>query len=43
MGSKVPMRERLKARGFLRLEWALLKLKPNLGEELVLIGEKLHV
>ena len=38
-----PSGQRLKARGFLWLEWALLKLKPNLGEELVLVGEKSHV
>lgn len=43
MGSKAPIGERLKACGFLWLEWALLKLKPNLGEELAFVGEKLHV
>ncbi len=42
MASMAPPGERLKASGFFWLEWALLKLRPNLGEELVLIGDKLR-
>jgi 2-polyprenyl-3-methyl-5-hydroxy-6-metoxy-1,4-benzoquinol methylase len=43
MDSLAPSEQRLKASSFLWLEWALMKLKPNLGEELVLVGEKFHV
>lgn len=40
LGSVPPRPDRLRAAGFYWREWTLLKFKPGLGEELILIGKK---
>jgi hypothetical protein len=40
MGSRQPYAVRIWAWGMQLLWWAILKIKPNVGDELVLIGEK---
>jgi len=39
-GCPLPRAFRLQARGMQLLEWAILKFKPDLGEEIALVGEK---